>query len=239
MEERFERYHPDLDAYHRRARSGPCFVCAIVAGDPGFPGHPIVYEDEKVIGFLTTNPTQYGYALVCPKEHREQATGDFSMEEYLDLQRVVYRVAEAVREEVGAERMYVMTLGSNQGNSHVHWHVVPLPPGVPYEEQQFGALMLERAGALKIPEEENAALAERVGQRVERGQRQRFSWRSPEHQKTREAVYGSAHSRSVSLGSHQGFCCWRWAYSHTTSRSRSMYAGNRSWNPGRAGSSPR
>jgi diadenosine tetraphosphate (Ap4A) HIT family hydrolase len=65
---------------------------------------------------------------VCPKEHREQATADFSMEEYLDLQRVVYWVSEAVREEVGAELMYVLTLGSNEGNAHVHWHVVPLPP---------------------------------------------------------------------------------------------------------------
>jgi diadenosine tetraphosphate (Ap4A) HIT family hydrolase len=90
------------------------------------------------------------------------------MEEYLDLQRVVYRVAEAVRAEVGAERMYVMTLGSKQGNAHVHWHVVPLPPGVPYEEQQFGALMLERAGALRISEEEKAALAARIAERVER-----------------------------------------------------------------------
>jgi hypothetical protein len=79
MEQRFERYLPDLDAYHRRARGGPCFVCAIVAGDPEFSGQPKVYEDEKTIAFLTTNPTQYGYTLVCPKEHREQATGDFSM----------------------------------------------------------------------------------------------------------------------------------------------------------------
>ncbi len=168
MEQRFERYLPDLDAYHRRARGGPCFVCATVAGDPEFSGHPKVYEHEKTIAFLTTNPTQYSYALVCPKEHREQAKGDFSMEEYLGLQRLVYRVAEAVHEEVGAERMYVMTLGSKQGNAHVHWHVVPLPPDVPYEEQQFGALMLERAWALRIPDEEKAALAARIAERVER-----------------------------------------------------------------------
>jgi ATP adenylyltransferase len=90
------------------------------------------------------------------------------MEEYLDLQRLVYGVAEAVREEVGAERMYVFSLGSNQGNAHVHWHVVPLPPGVPYERQQFAALMLESAGALKIPEEEKASLAARIGRRLER-----------------------------------------------------------------------
>ena len=74
LEEKLE-HQPDLRAYHRRTRTGPCFVCAIVAGDPAFPGHPIVYEDEKTIAFLTTNPTQYGYSLVCPKEHRGQATG--------------------------------------------------------------------------------------------------------------------------------------------------------------------
>jgi histidine triad (HIT) family protein len=58
MEQRFERYPPDLDAYYRHARGGPCFVCAIVAGDPEFSGHPTVYEDEKTVAFLTTNPTQ-------------------------------------------------------------------------------------------------------------------------------------------------------------------------------------
>ena len=66
--------------------------------------------------------------------------------------------------------MYILSLGSNQGNAHVHWHVVPLPPDTPYEEQQFAAVMLETAGALKIPDEEKAALAARIGQRMERSQ---------------------------------------------------------------------
>lgn len=165
----FERYAPDLDAYHRRARTGPCFVCGIVARDPNFPAHHIVYEDEDAIAFFNRWPTQYGYTLIAPKEHREQATGDFAVEEYLELQRIVYRIAEAVREEVGAERVYILSLGSNEGNSHVHWHVVPLPPGVPYEEYQFAALMLECAGALDIPEEEKADLAARIRSRMVQG----------------------------------------------------------------------
>jgi diadenosine tetraphosphate (Ap4A) HIT family hydrolase len=164
----FERYKPDLDAYVRRVRSGPCFVCKIVARDPAFPDHHIFYEDEGAIAFLAMNPTQYGYTLIAPKEHREQVADDFTVEEYLGLQRVVHRVAEAVRAEVGAERVYVLSLGSNQGNAHVHWHVVPLPPDTPYEEQQFAAVMLETAGALKIPDEKKAALAARIGQRIER-----------------------------------------------------------------------
>ena len=135
MEERFERYWPDMEVLHRGFRKQPCFVCRILAGNNERPQH-FVYEDDKAIAFLDTYPRAYGYSLVAPKEHREQVTGDFSREEYLDLQRVVYRVSEAVRQEVQAERMYLYTFGSNQGNSHVHWHVVPLPPGVPYEEQQ-------------------------------------------------------------------------------------------------------
>jgi hypothetical protein len=43
-----------------------------------------------------------------------------------------------------------------------------LPPGITYEEQQFVAIMLETAGALKIPEGEKAALAISIGQRMER-----------------------------------------------------------------------
>ena len=161
-----ERYAPDLDAYHERARSGPCFVCGIVARDPDSSDHHIVYEDEDAIAFFSRWTTQRGYTLVASKERREQATADFTVEEYLVLQRVVYRVAEAVRGEVGAERMYVMSPDSNQGNAHVHWHVVPLPPGTPYDEQQFAAVMLETAGALGMPEDEKASIAARTGRRM-------------------------------------------------------------------------
>lgn len=165
MEKRFERYWPDMDTLHRKFQTQPCFVCRLVAGDENMPRY-IFYEDDEAIAFLDGYPRTYGYSLVAPKEHREQVTADFTLEEYLDLQRLVYRITEAVREEVGAERMYLYTFGSNQGNAHVHWHVVPLPPGVPYEEQQ-GAWASWRKGVLRIPEEEMASLAARIGQRVE------------------------------------------------------------------------
>jgi ATP adenylyltransferase len=166
LEKRYERYHPEMEAMHHGFRTQPCFACRMVEGNVRFLGN-IIYEDDRALVFLDGYPRAYGYTLVAPKDHREQVTGDFSMEEYLDLQHLIYRVTEAVREEVGAERMYIFTFGSNQGNSHVHWHVVPLPPGVPYEEQQ-GAWASWRKGVLKIPKEEMAALARRIGRRVER-----------------------------------------------------------------------
>ena len=95
---------------------------------------------------------------MAPREHREQVTGDFTVDEYLELQRLVHRVGEAVRRAVPTERLYVLSLGSQSGNRHVHWHVAPLPPGVPYEEQQLEALRLER-GELDLSEERLAELA--------------------------------------------------------------------------------
>jgi len=126
----------------------------------------MVYEDEATVVFLDKYPTLYGYTLVAPREHREQATGDFTLEEYLALQRVIYRAAEAIRQEIAAERVYILTLGSQQGNAHVHWHIAPLPPGVPYGEQQLAALRWER-GILKLSAEEKASLAARIRRRIE------------------------------------------------------------------------
>ena len=119
MEERFERYWPDMEAFHHHARMRPCFVCEVVAGTNDRPQH-IVYESDEAIAFLDSYPRAYGYTLVSPKEHKEQVTAEFTVEEYLGLQRLVYGVTEAVREEVGAERMYLYTFGSNQGIAHVH-----------------------------------------------------------------------------------------------------------------------
>ena len=93
-------------------------------------------------------------------------TGDFTLDEYLALQRIVYRVAEALRRVMLTERVYILSLGSQQGNRHVHWHVAPLPPGVPFREQQFEALQA-RAGILKITDAEMTALAARIRQAIE------------------------------------------------------------------------
>jgi diadenosine tetraphosphate (Ap4A) HIT family hydrolase len=123
----------------RQELAGRCFICELVAGNPEF-AHFVVYEDETAIAFLNRYPTLYGYVLVAPKEHREQVTGDFSRQEYLDPQDVVRRVGEAVRSLVPTERLYILSLGSQQGNRHVHWHLAPLPPGVAFENQQFAAL---------------------------------------------------------------------------------------------------
>ena len=143
------RRRVDVAAYERRVRADTCFVCAIVRGDAELP-NPVVYEDERAIAWVSPFQTQLGYTLVAPRRHLEDVTGDFAPDEYVALQRVVHRVGEAVRRAVPTERLSVLSLGSRQGNAHVHWHLVPLPPGVPCEEQQLSALDWDRLGVLDL-----------------------------------------------------------------------------------------
>ena len=81
---------------------------------------------------------------------------------------MVHAAGRALVAEVETERLCVLSLGSLQGNRHVHWHLVPLPPGVPYEQQQVAALAPDR-GYLDIPAEEEADLARRlrIGMRLD------------------------------------------------------------------------
>src|SRR5262249_33376250 len=116
----------------RRELGGRCFVCELVSGNPHY-AHEVVYEGELAIAFLQRFQTLYGYVLVAPKEHRERVVDDFSDDEYLALQLVVHRVGRALSCAVPTERLYVLSLGSQAGNRHVHWHLAPLPPGVPFE----------------------------------------------------------------------------------------------------------
>jgi diadenosine tetraphosphate (Ap4A) HIT family hydrolase len=163
-----ERDAFDLDAYVERSTRGPCFICRLVAGDPDYRHH-VVYEDDSAIAFLNKWPIQAGYTLVCPKAHREQVTGDFTEAEYLRLQALVRRVAEAVRRVTEPERLYILSLGSQQANSHVHWHVAPLPAGVPLEAQQFVALDVTRTGVLRLSDGEMADIARRIGEALPPG----------------------------------------------------------------------
>lgn len=159
----------DVTAYVRRTRAnsarGSCFICSIVSGD--LDGHLIIARDDISVSFLAKAPTLFGCALLAPLEHRTGVVEDFTEVEYVELQRRVYLLGRAVSRVVPTERLYVLALGSEQGNAHVHWHVAPLPPGVAYERQQYAALMHEN-GFLDVPDADQAALARSIADHVKR-----------------------------------------------------------------------
>jgi diadenosine tetraphosphate (Ap4A) HIT family hydrolase len=154
----------DVEAYIRDIQSRPCFLCEMIAAPR--TGDHVIYQDELFIAFLNKYPVLHGQTLVAPIQHREQVTAGFTLGEYLALQRAVYCMAEAVRRTVQPERVYILSLGSQQGNRHVHWHIAPLPPGVPFSQQQLQALRAED-GILDIPQHEMSDLARRIRQNMD------------------------------------------------------------------------
>ena len=123
-----------------------------------------MHEDDESVAFLNRYPSLYGHTLVAPKRHVEAVTGD--LESYLALQAVVHRVGEAIRAVLPTERLYVLSLGSAQGNRHVHWHLAPLPPGVPFEQQQLAALHSD--SVLDVSDDDLADLAARLREALTR-----------------------------------------------------------------------
>jgi diadenosine tetraphosphate (Ap4A) HIT family hydrolase len=150
----------DVEAYVRRVRTGPCFVCATTEGNPDYQ-HEILYDDPFHIAFLARYPTLLGHCLVAPKRHVEDWVHELSEEQFTRFQIVVQRIGKAVAAALPTERMYSLSLGSREGNAHLHWHLAPLPPGVPYEEQQFHALMAEN-GVLDLPPGSHAEVGARI-----------------------------------------------------------------------------
>ncbi len=150
----------DLASLTKASQTGPCFICKMLAGDPGYQHH-VIAEDEFFVAFLSKYPTLPGYTIVCPKAHIEDLADALTPDDYLTLQSHVHRLSRALKQVFDAERIYVLSLGSQSGNSHIHWHVVPLPKGVPYEQQQYHALMAEN-GVLKLPDAEMADIAARI-----------------------------------------------------------------------------
>jgi diadenosine tetraphosphate (Ap4A) HIT family hydrolase len=153
----------DSEGYLRLVRRA-CFVCELVAGNPDY-AHHVVHRDEAAVVFLNRYPLWVGHLLVAPTAHREQVVSDATCAEYLAVQKVVYAAGRALGECVPTERLYVLSLGSQQGNRHVHWHLVPLPPGVAYDQQQVAALSTDQ-GWLDIPPAEQADLAGRLADRL-------------------------------------------------------------------------
>ena len=87
-----------------------------------------VYEDEKVIAFLSNCPINVGHTLVVPKGHYENIY-DIPEDEVAHLFKTVKKVAYAVKTAVNAEGIRII---QNNGEAagqvifHLHVHVIPM-----------------------------------------------------------------------------------------------------------------
>jgi len=104
-----------------------CVFCQIIQKQ--LPAN-VVYEDERVVAFLSNRPVNEGHTLVVPKKHYSNIY-EISENDVAYLFMIVKRVAHAVKESVDAEGIRIV---QNNGEAagqvvfHLHIHVIPMKP---------------------------------------------------------------------------------------------------------------
>jgi histidine triad (HIT) family protein len=148
--------------YHTEIKSNQCFICRLIQNDPDLHPHVIVAENDEFIAFLDRFPAQRGHTLVCPKEHVENIFDDITLPQYLKFQEFIYRIGQAIIKTTSPERIYLCSFGSAQMVSHIHFHLVPLPAGVPLDGQETVAMIRTITGVLSMTDAEQERLANEI-----------------------------------------------------------------------------
>lgn len=98
----------------------PSIFTRIINGE--IPCHK-VYEDSRVIAFLTINPVADGHTLVVPKKQVNQIW-DLEIDDYEYLWRIAQKIALHLRTVMGVDRVGVVVKGFDV--PHVHIHLIPV-----------------------------------------------------------------------------------------------------------------
>lgn len=86
------------------------------------PSHKI-YEDDKVIAFLTIQPVTDGHTLVVPKKQVDQIW-DMDQSDYDYLWQTAKKIAAHLRKVMQVDRVGVVIKGFDV--PHVHIHLIPV-----------------------------------------------------------------------------------------------------------------
>lgn len=82
-----------------------------------------VYEDDRVIAFLTISPAAEGHTLVIPKKQVDEIW-DLDGDEYTYLWNTAGDIARHIRAVMGVDRVGVVVKGFEV--PHVHIHLIPV-----------------------------------------------------------------------------------------------------------------
>lgn len=120
-----------------RAR-GICYQCYdLQTGGDLFGDEHIVYEDDLFKVVLEPYPRAKGHTIVVYKPHREDIS-DLSEEEAGRVLGMCVRVVKAIKEGLGAEKVYLNTMCDGPIN-HLHLQLFPRYPGEEIGSTRFAA----------------------------------------------------------------------------------------------------
>jgi len=109
-----------------------CVFCALLAGEGEMS---VVYEDDRLVGFMDLHPVNPGHVLLVPREHAasmsdlDEETGAHAFRTALRMQQAVRR--SGVRCE-GVNLFVADGEAAGQDVFHFHLHVIPRFEGDPF-----------------------------------------------------------------------------------------------------------
>jgi histidine triad (HIT) family protein len=130
-----------------------CVFCKIVLKEASAS---IVYEDEKVIAFMSNRPVNIGHTLVIPKKHYDNI---FSIpeDEAAYLFKIVTLIARAVKRATNDEGLKIVQNNGEVAGQvvfHLHIHVIPMESrGKFHHHNDYRATELLETDAEKVRRE--------------------------------------------------------------------------------------
>ena len=94
----------------------PSLFTRIINGE--IPSHKI-YEDDRVIAFLTIHPLSEGHTLVVPKKQIDQVW-DLEPDDYDYLCKTARKIALHIRTVMDVDRVGVVIKGFEVPHAHIH-----------------------------------------------------------------------------------------------------------------------
>jgi len=107
----------------------PSVFTRIINGE--IPCHK-VYEDDRVLAFLTINPFADGHTLVIPKKQINQIW-DLEDDDYLYLWKTAQKIALHLRTVMAVDRVGVVVKGFEVPHTHIHLIPVGFRSGVNFD----------------------------------------------------------------------------------------------------------
>ena len=110
-----------------------CVFCALVAGEREAS---VVYEDDRLLGFMDLHPVNPGHVLLVPKEHAT-AMADVDEDTGAHVFRIAMRMQQAIRRSgarcEGINLFVADGEAAFQDVFHFHLHVIPRFDGDPFK----------------------------------------------------------------------------------------------------------
>jgi diadenosine tetraphosphate (Ap4A) HIT family hydrolase len=137
-----------------------CLGCDVVAGRVHPPGGVIREDAHWLLAHSVSPVLLRGWLVLVPKRHVEDV-GALTAAEALGLGPVVRAASAALQTALGAERIYVCSLGGPP-HVHVHFHLIPRHAGMPKGAWRVLATMWSDEQPWACSDEEAEAAAEAV-----------------------------------------------------------------------------